>query len=88
LLEFNVVQFVPVKTRAGAKRRQVIVGATGVDAGPGVYPKILNTLLGTKFKINRGYATAGMRLAMGKNEIEGICGQSPGRPANPLMRIG
>ena len=67
---------VPVKTLADATRRQVIVGATGVNAGPGVYPKILNTLVGTKFKIISGYDTAGMRLAMEKGEIEGICGLS------------
>jgi hypothetical protein len=67
---------VPVKTLDDATKRQVIVGATGVNAGPGVYPKILNTLLGTKFKIITGYDTSGMRLAMEKGEIDGICGLS------------
>jgi hypothetical protein len=57
-------------------KREVIVGATGVAAGPGVYPKILNTLVGTKFKIISGYDTASMRLAMEKGEIDGICGLS------------
>ena len=67
---------VPVKTLQDAQARQVIVGATGVSAGPGVYPRLLNAFLGTKFKIISGYDTSGMRLAMEKGEIDGICGLS------------
>jgi tripartite-type tricarboxylate transporter receptor subunit TctC len=57
-----------------AVKREVPVSATGVTAGPGVYPKILNTLFGTKFKVISGYDTGGMRLALEKGEVEGICG--------------
>src|SRR5207248_4388341 len=59
---------------ADATKRDVPVAATGVSAGPGIYPKILNALFGTKFKIISGYDTGGMRLAMEKGEVEGICG--------------
>jgi tripartite-type tricarboxylate transporter receptor subunit TctC len=64
----------PIKTLADATKREVTVAATGVAAGPGIYPKILNTLFGTKFKVIAGYDTGGMRLAMEKGEVEGICG--------------
>jgi hypothetical protein len=50
------------------------VAATGVSAGPGVYPKILNALFGTRFKVISGYDTGSMRLAVEKGEVEGICG--------------
>src|SRR3984893_12276122 len=64
----------PIKTLADATRREVPVAATGVSAGPGVYPKILNALFGTKFKVISGYDTGSMRLAVEKGEVEGICG--------------
>jgi tripartite-type tricarboxylate transporter receptor subunit TctC len=64
----------PIKTLEDATKREVTVSATGVSAGPGVYPKILNTLFGTKFKVISGYTTSTMRLALEKQEVEGICG--------------
>jgi predicted outer membrane repeat protein len=64
----------PVRTLADATRRDVPVAATGVSAGPGVYPKILNALFGTRFKVISGYDTGSMRLAVEKGEVEGICG--------------
>ena len=45
-----------------------------MSAGPGVYPKILNALFGTRFKVISGYDTGSMRLAVEKGEVEGICG--------------
>src|ERR1700716_99406 len=63
-----------IKTLADATRREVPVAATGVSAGPGIYPKILNALFGTKFKVISGYDTGSMRLAVEKGEVEGICG--------------
>jgi predicted outer membrane repeat protein len=64
----------PIRTLQDATRREVPVAATGVSAGPGVYPKILNALFGTKFKVISGYDTGSMRLAVEKGEVEGICG--------------
>jgi predicted outer membrane repeat protein len=64
----------PIKTLADATKRDVPVAATGVSAGPGVYPKILNALFGTRFKVISGYDTGSMRLAVEKGEVEGICG--------------
>jgi tripartite-type tricarboxylate transporter receptor subunit TctC len=64
----------PIKTLEDATKREVPVAATGLAAGPGIYPRILNTLFGTKFKIIAGYDTGGMRLAMEKGEVDGVCG--------------
>jgi predicted outer membrane repeat protein len=64
----------PIKTLQDATRREVPVAATGISAGPGIYPKILNAMFGTRFKVISGYDTGSMRLAMEKGEVEGICG--------------
>lgn len=63
-----------IKSLEDATKTEVPVSATGVSAGPGVYPKILNALFGTKFKVISGYDTGGMRMAVEKGEVEGICG--------------
>lgn len=63
-----------IKTLDDAKKRQVTVSATGVSAGPGVYPRILNEIFHTKFKVISGYKTSTMRLALEKGEVDGICG--------------
>ena len=65
---------VPVKSLEDATKQEVTVSATGVSAGPGVYPKILNSLFGTKFKVISGYTTSTMRRALEKQEVDGICG--------------
>lgn len=67
----------PVKTIADARKREVIVGASGSTANSAIVPNIVNALLGTKFKVITGYDPgAGIRLAMEKGETEGICGMS------------
>jgi predicted outer membrane repeat protein len=63
-----------IKTLEDAKKRDVPVAATGISAGPGIFPKILDALFGTRFKVISGYDTGSMRLALEKGEVEGICG--------------
>jgi tripartite-type tricarboxylate transporter receptor subunit TctC len=41
----------PVKTIEDARTQQVLVGATGADSTPNIFPKLLNAMIGTKFKI-------------------------------------
>jgi tripartite-type tricarboxylate transporter receptor subunit TctC len=65
---------VPVKTIEDARTRQVIVGATGADSTPNIFPKLLNAMAGTKFKVIEGYTTPDLRLAVERGEIEGLCG--------------
>lgn len=90
----------PIKTLEDARRREVPVAATGISAGPGIFPKILNALFGTQFKVISGYDTGTMRLALEKGEVEGICGLAwqtykaisydwiEGRKLNVLVQMG
>jgi tripartite-type tricarboxylate transporter receptor subunit TctC len=66
----------PIKTLDQAKTREVIVTATGAASDSAIMPKILNALLGTKFKIVMGYSTTEQRLAVERGEAEGVCGLS------------
>jgi tripartite-type tricarboxylate transporter receptor subunit TctC len=64
----------PVKTIEDARAQEVLVGATGYGSTPVTFPKLLNATLDTKFKIVPGYSTPGLRLAVERGEIQGICG--------------
>jgi hypothetical protein len=53
---------------------QLIVGDTGPGTGTRSYPKVLNDLLGYKFKLVSGFrSSADVFLAMERGEVEGIC---------------
>ena len=64
----------PVKTLLDAQTRESLMGATGDGSTPVMYPKLLNAILGTKFKVISGYTTPGLRLAVENGEVEGVCG--------------
>lgn len=64
----------PAKTVADAMRDETLVGATGEGSTPVMFPKLLNAMIGTKFKVVTGYSTPGMRLAVESGEVQGICG--------------
>lgn len=66
----------PIKSWDDAKTRVVNVSATGATSNNATLPRLLNHLTGTQFKVIIGYSTSGMRLAMEKGEVEGICGLS------------
>ena len=56
-----------------AMEKQVIVGGTSPRSGGGVYPRILNAVLGTKFKVIVGYGGTGeSTLAMERGELQGV----------------
>jgi tripartite-type tricarboxylate transporter receptor subunit TctC len=60
-----------VKTIDDAKKRQVVMGATGGSTSS-QYPKAMNALIGTKFKIIIGYPGGNdINLAMEKGEVDG-----------------
>ena len=48
----------PVKTLEQAKSQQVIVTASGTASDSAILPRILNAVLGTKFKVVLGYPHA------------------------------
>jgi tripartite-type tricarboxylate transporter receptor subunit TctC len=66
----------PIKTIEQAKEREVIVSSTGATGNASTMPKMLNTMIGTKFKVVTGYTTSESRLAVERGEAEGICGLS------------
>lgn len=63
-----------VETIEDAKKREVRVSTTGLNGNSAKLPLMLNELLGTKFKVIAGYTSGGMRLAVERGEVEGICG--------------
>jgi tripartite-type tricarboxylate transporter receptor subunit TctC len=61
-----------VRTIEEAKRKEVIMGATGAAGTKAAYPQLLNNTLGTKFKIVTGYEGGNtLRLAMERGEVQG-----------------
>ena len=66
-----------IKSIAQAQEREVIVAAGGVGTNSAIMPRVLNALLGTKFKLVTGYdPTMGINMAIERGEAEGICGLS------------
>lgn len=62
----------PVQSIEAAKEREFVAGATGPGSPTTFYPKIMNTLLGTKFKVVAGYPGSNeLDLAIEKGEVGG-----------------
>jgi tripartite-type tricarboxylate transporter receptor subunit TctC len=56
-----------------AKRREVVVAGTGPASSSVVFPRLMNALLGTRFKIVPGYEGANSAtLALERGEVEAI----------------
>ncbi|MFN3891164.1 MAG: Bug family tripartite tricarboxylate transporter substrate binding protein [Beijerinckiaceae bacterium] len=66
----------PVKTLDDLKTREVVAGTTAPNATPGTFPFLMNSVLGTRFKIVGGYSTGGVRLAFEQGEVDSICGMA------------
>jgi len=63
-----------VKTVQDLVSKPLILGDTGPGTGTRSYPKALNELIGTKFKLVGGFpASSDVFLAMERGEVEGIC---------------
>jgi tripartite-type tricarboxylate transporter receptor subunit TctC len=74
----------PFKTLNDAFKREMVMGAAGIEMAN--VPALLNRVLGTKFKIIKGYAgTAAVKLAAQRGEVQGWCnvGLEAVRGANP-----
>lgn len=64
-------------TLTQARKKELIVGGTGVGSGSVNFPTILNALLDTKFKIVQGYKSGNdIDLAMQRGEVFGRDGHS------------
>lgn len=66
----------PIKTIADARANVVTVSSTGAAGSRTTVPKILNAVIGTRFKVITGYDTAGASLAVERGEVDGLCGVS------------
>jgi tripartite-type tricarboxylate transporter receptor subunit TctC len=67
----------PIKTIKQAQEREVVVGAAGATSNTALMPRVLNAVLGTKFRVVAGYDPgAGLTLSIERREVEGICGLS------------
>ena len=63
-----------VKTFQDLLAKELIVGTSGVGSGPYIYPKGVNGLLGTKFKLVSGFPFASnVLLALERKEVDGVC---------------
>jgi tripartite-type tricarboxylate transporter receptor subunit TctC len=62
------------KTISDVQAAEFTVSATGATGGPAIWPRILNQMIGTKFKVIGGYSTSASRLAVERGEVDGICG--------------
>ena len=61
-----------IRTIEEAKTRELIVGAPGTATASVYYPKVMNALIGTKFKIVSGYPGGNdVNLAMERGEVGG-----------------
>ena len=63
-----------IATLEDAQKREVFVGTNTMSGSPGIWPQILNSLAGTKFKVIAGYNTGTLPLAVERGEVAGICG--------------
>ncbi len=67
----------PIKTIQQAQQREVIVAAAAAPTNTAIMPRVLNALIGTKFKPIIGYDPgAGLTMSIERGEAEGICGLS------------
>jgi tripartite-type tricarboxylate transporter receptor subunit TctC len=87
----------PTKTLEDAKRRETVIGATGVGSTSSQLTAFYNYTLGTKFKLIYGYPSSPeINLAMERGEAEGRSTSTPqiylppGKPplANFLIQTG
>jgi tripartite-type tricarboxylate transporter receptor subunit TctC len=66
-----------IKSVEDATKRQVLMGGTGVGSYTMIYPTVMNSVIGTKFKLVTGYqSTAEVGLALERGEIQGRAGNN------------
>ena len=66
-----------VRTIEGAMQKEIVVGATSIAQDTGTFPRALNRVAGTKFKIVTGYAGLGaVDLAIERGEVQGKVGST------------
>jgi tripartite-type tricarboxylate transporter receptor subunit TctC len=76
-----------IKTIEDARKREVVVAAAGATSGSAVFPRLVNALLDTKFKIISGYTgSMDALLAMERGEADArVVSGWAGPEANAVM---
>ncbi len=65
----------PIKTFADAFKTQALMGSSSGAASTREFPQILNSVLGTKFKLVSGYkGNRDVMHAIERGEVHGVCG--------------
>jgi tripartite-type tricarboxylate transporter receptor subunit TctC len=66
-----------IRTIQDAMKSEVVVGATSIAQDTGIFPRALNRIAGTKFKIVTGYSGLGaVDLAIERGEVQGKVGST------------
>jgi hypothetical protein len=74
----SVMKTSGVHTLDDAKRREVLMGATGRSGQTYIIPVVLNSMLGTKFRVVTGYSGINLiHLAMERGELHGSAASWP-----------
>lgn len=64
-----------VKTIQDVMKKEIILGGTGPASSIVIFPKVMNAVLGTKFKIVTGYkSSAAVDIAMERGEVQSRAG--------------
>lgn len=64
-----------VNTFDDAMKREIKIGGNGPQTDSAVMPRLLNILIGTKFRVFNGYPDSGaVGIAMEQGEVDGYCG--------------
>jgi tripartite-type tricarboxylate transporter receptor subunit TctC len=67
----------PIATMRDLRTHELIVSGTTSAAAPSYYPRLMNKLLGTRFKVVEGYKSSQEALlALERGEVEGHCSGS------------
>ena len=83
----------PIQTIQDLKTHQLVLSGTSPAAPPSYYPRLLNRLFGTKFKVIDGYKSSQEALlALERGEVEGHLSGSSAAPlrarVDPLVKQG
>jgi tripartite-type tricarboxylate transporter receptor subunit TctC len=60
-----------IKTIEDVKKTELVVGATSPASGTMLYPLVMNSIVGTRFKVISGYSNTDARLAVERGETQG-----------------
>ena len=64
-----------LKTVEDLRSRTVLAGSSGGPAGSAsIFPRVMNSLVGTKFRLISGYTDNDLDLALERGEVESRCG--------------